>query len=242
VSPALLTAAMIALAPGVPHASSVTVETIHGQRAVVATPEQPTRKVVVISHGAGRDAVSMLNDIPGISRALLDRGYTLVTSDAHGDAWGNRASREDYVAIARTMRRRGLDQVYMLARSMGGLASLAAIPEIRPLAWAGIYPACNLRSLERFRHSIARAWRMPWPRIARLRAFSPIQPRAVRGLPMIFWASPADRMVSKRRNTDRCAAAAGEAGAQVTVVTTRGDHGDRSNMDPPRLAAFFDAA
>ena len=220
----------------------VVTRTIGGERAVIASPRAPTNRVVIFSHGKGRDAAGLMNDAAPLVGGLLAHGYTVVTSDAHGDAWGNPASREDYVEVARAMRRRGLDEVFMLARSMGGLASLATIRRIRPVAWAGIYPACNLRSLRTFRASITRAWGAPWPRLARAGVLDPVPPRGVGGLPMIFWASSGDTVVSKRRNTDVCAAAARRAGASVTVVPTAGDHGHPSNSDPERLAAFFDAA
>lgn len=224
------------------HASSVVSERIGGQRAVVVTPRAATRKVVVVAHGYGHDAWTMLADIPRLAGTLLAHGYTVVTSDAHRDAWGNPASRRDYVALARAMRRRGLDRVYVLARSMGGLATLRAMRRIHPVAWAGIYPACNLASLWRFRARIARAYRLPWWRVIGLGRMSPIRPRGVAGMSMIFWASPHDTIVPKALNTDLCAAAARRHGAHVTVVTTRGDHGDPSNLHPRRLAAFFDAA
>ncbi|HEU4974124.1 MAG TPA: hypothetical protein VFT50_03480 [Baekduia sp.] len=235
-------ASTAAASPITRHAASVVEEQIGGQRAVVATPRTPTDKVVVVAHGAGRDAVTMMADIPTIAGALLAHGYTVVTSDAHGNNWGSPAGRRDYAAVAQEMRRRGLDRVYVLARSMGGLATLAAMRQIHPLAWAGIYPACNLRSLSRFREGISRAYGVPWRRLERARRLSPIRPQGVAGMPMIFWASSHDTVVRKAANTDRCAAAARRAGAHVTVVTTRGDHGDPSNVDPPRLTAFFDAA
>lgn len=228
--------------PVAQHASSVVSERIGGQPAIVATPRAATRKVVVVAHGYRRDAWTMLAHMPRLAGALLAHGYTVVTSDAHGNAWGNPASRRDYVRLAREMRRRGMDRVYVLARSMGGLATLRAMRRIHPVAWAGIYPACNLASLWRFRARIARAYRLPWWRVVGLRRMSPIRPRGVAGMPMIFWASDDDTVVDKGLNTDRCAAAARRAGADVTVVPTRGEHGDPSNFRPRRLAAFFDAA
>jgi hypothetical protein len=59
---------------------------------------------------------------------------------------------------------------------------------------------------------------------------------------MMFWASPQDETVPKATNTDLCAARARAEGATVTVIRTRGEHGDRSDFDGPRLLEFFDAA
>lgn len=48
---------------------------------------------------------------------------------------------------------------------------------------------------------------------------------------MRFWASPGDRVIPKRENTDACAALARERGATVEVTMTEGDHGDPSDYD-----------
>jgi hypothetical protein len=110
-------------------------------------------------------------------------------------------------------------------------------------AWAGIVPACNLRSiydLGRFAPSIRAAY---GPKLAgALRAGSPVHIDYRRGLPMRFWASPADTVVPKALNTDVCAREARERGANVTVTTTGGDHGDPSDYDPDAVLRLFESA
>jgi fermentation-respiration switch protein FrsA (DUF1100 family) len=73
-------------------------------------------------------------------------------------------------------------------------------------------------------------------------AMSPVRPAPLRGLPMRFWASPADTVVPKAQNTDLCAASATADGGRVTVTPTTGDHGDPSNFDADGLVGFFDLA
>ena len=236
---ALLLAAVLALPAQAP---VVEERIVGGQFAVIVSPPKPTDRVVIVAHGAGHSARSMLNDIEPVTDELLARGYTIAASDAHFNAWGNRASRRDYIRLARLMRDRGLRRVYVLARSMGGLATLGALPRLRPEAWAGIYPACHIGSLRRYAAGIGRAWGRPFWYLHGLARLNPLRIRGVAGMPMIFWASYGDTVVRRALNTDRCAEQAERAGARVTVVDTVGDHGHPSNMQPQRLADFFDDA
>jgi hypothetical protein len=59
---------------------------------------------------------------------------------------------------------------------------------------------------------------------------------------MLFLASPDDTVVPAAQNADRCARAAREAGAVVTLRRTTGDHGDPSSVDGRRVLAHFEAA
>jgi pimeloyl-ACP methyl ester carboxylesterase len=219
---------------------------ISGQRTAIAFPRQPTKKVVVFLHGTGHDANSAMDYFHAGATRLLEHGYAYATSTAHGDAWGNGAARDDYADLVTALRARGLTRVYVLAASMGGLDGLRLAQTARPVAWAALFPVCNLRAMYRhgYRPEIRRAYGAKrWKTIARRApGRSPVEPRRIRGLPMIFWASPGDTDVPKRSNTDVCARNARERGAKVTVIQTTGDHGDPSNFDPERLTAFFDAA
>lgn len=224
---------------------------VRDQHAVLLRPRHPSRRVVVYVHAAQERARSIATDPKkrGIVRALLARGYWLAASTAHGDAWGNGASVRDYVALARVLRRRGLTRVYVLAESMGGIAGLLLVDRIRVRAWAGIFPVCSLRTVYRsetkdFKRSIRAAYRVQ--SLAGLRAIargrSPVVPRNLRGLPMMMWASPRDRLVPKATNADRCARRFRRRGARVTVVTTRGAHNDPSAFRPRALTRFFGSA
>jgi pimeloyl-ACP methyl ester carboxylesterase len=221
---------------------------ISGQRTAIAFPRQPTKKVVVFLHGTDDDANSAMDYFHAGATRLLEHGYAYATSTAHGDAWGNDAARDDYADLVAALRARGLTRVYVLAASMGGLDGLRLVQTAKPVAFAALFPVCNLRAMYRhgpwYRTSIRRAYgARRWRTIARRASGrSPVDPRKVKGLPMIFWSSPGDTDVPKRSNTDVCARNARERGARVTVVKTTGDHGDGSNFDPGRLTAFFDAA
>ena len=219
--------------------------TVSGQKVVVVGPKSPTRKVAIYVHGAGETAAKSFGNqqMAPIFSTLLAHGYAVAADDAHGDQWGNPTSYGDYAHLVETLNKRGLSEIYVIARSMGGFNGLQLLQTVHVKAWAGIVPACNLRSiydLERFAPSIRAAY---GPKLAdALRAGSPVHIDYRRGLPMRFWASPDDTVVPKELNTDVCAREARDRGARVTVTTTGGDHGDPSDYDPAAVLRLFDSA
>lgn len=58
-------------------------------------------------------------------------------------------------------------------------------------------------------------------------------------IPMMFWASNSDTMISKAQNTTLFASKVNAAGGNVTVVNSTGDHGDSSNYDGQAVLDFF---
>ncbi|MEA2189917.1 MAG: hypothetical protein QOI73_38 [Solirubrobacteraceae bacterium] len=219
--------------------------TIGGQAAVIVGPKTATRKVVVYAHGSGETAASSFGNqqMAPIFRALVDAGYAIAADDAHGDGWGNPTSYADYARLISKLEDRGLTEVYVIARSMGAFNGLQLLSTVHVKAWAGIVPACNLRSIHalgRFAPSIRAAY---GPKLAgALRANSPVRIAYRPGLPMRFWASPGDTVVPKAQNTDLCAGDARARGARVTVTSTGGDHGDPSNYDPAGILGLFASA
>ena len=222
---------------------------VRGQPAALITPKRRTSKVVVYMHGAGERIESAFRDVAkdGTFKTLLDAGYALAATDAHGDNWGNPASVQDQIALVAELRERGLPDVYVLALSMGGLDGFQVLGRTPVKAWAGIFPACHLASvwdLGLYRGQIRAAYGLSAsasPRGA-LRGRSPVPIDPPQGLPMRFWASPGDRVIPTRPNTAACAAIARRRGARVEVTTTRGDHGHISNYDPAGVLALFESA
>ena len=222
---------------------------VRGQAAALITPGQRTSKVVVYMHGAGERIESAFRDVvkDGTFKTLLDAGYALAATDAHGDNWGNPASVQDQLALIAELRERGLPDVYVLALSMGGLDGFQVLGRTPVKAWAGIFPACHLASvwdLGLYRGQIRAAYGLSAsasPRSA-LRGRSPVSIDPPAGLPMRFWASPGDRVIPTRPNTAACAAIARRRGASVEVTATRGDHGHISNYDPAGVLALFQSA
>lgn len=222
--------------------------TVRGQPAVLIAPTEKTQKVVVYTHGSGERVENIFRDPKKepVFNALLGAGYAIATTDAHGDNWGNAASERDQLALVRELRERGLGDVYVLALSMGGFNGLALLDDVPVKAWAGIFPACDLRSvydLGLYAGQIRAAYDRTGARLADAMARrSPVDFDPADGLPMRFWASPGDRVIPKAENTDRCAALARERGARVEVTTTTGDHGDPSNYDAGAVLRLFESA
>jgi fermentation-respiration switch protein FrsA (DUF1100 family) len=224
---------------------SDTLTSAGGQPVRILVPAQPSGRLVIYVHAYGEDQDAIVGrtaKVPLVA-ALLDAGYTVAASRSGGNAWGNpralRAQRALYHAVPRTLKRRG---VYLWGQSMGGSTALLAVDELPKVrAWAGVYPACNVRAVRRgglFTESIDKAY----PRRSLLASRSPALPRRLDGLPMLFWASPDDSVVRTADNTTLCARKAERAGAKVRVITTVGDHGDPSNFDAATLVRFFDSA
>ncbi len=233
------------------HSQDETIEhfDVRRQAAVLLKPERPTRKVVLYTHGAGERIANAFREPrkDPIFRTLLDGGYAVAMTDAHGDNWGNAASERDQVALVAALRERGLRDVYVLALSMGGFNGLQLLDDVPGVkAWAGIFPACDLRSVYalglyrgQIRAAYGRTGRRLGDAIARR---SPVDFDPRDGLPMRFWASADDRVIPTRQNTAVCAELARRRGADVTVTATRGDHGDPSNYDADGVLRLFESA
>ncbi|HEV2058155.1 MAG TPA: hypothetical protein VGR11_02280 [Solirubrobacteraceae bacterium] len=221
---------------------------VRGQDAVLIRPDAAEGKAVVYTHGAGERVENIFHDPKKepIFNSLLNAGYALATTDAHGDNWGNAPSERDQLALVDELRERGFGDIYVLALSMGGFNGLQLLDGVGVKAWAGIFPACDLRSvfdLGLYRDQIRTAYDRSTEQSLReaMRRRSPVDFDPPDGLPMRFWASPGDRIIPKRENTDACAALARRHGARVEVTTTEGDHGHISNYDAEGVLRLFES-
>ena len=201
-------------------------ETVEG---TVAVPADQNGSLVLYVHGSGQRGIDAFSDAETstVTARLLQDGYVVAAADAHGDAWGNPASVEDYEQLVTTVRARyDLSKTYILAESMGGLAGAELAASSSVSAWAAFYPVCNIDSLNdpELQRQIGAAYphgapaKTPWPR-----------------KPVAVWASPADTVVPAAQNAYPCASA-----VDGVIHQTTGDHGDASNFDPEAVAHFFD--
>ena len=213
---------------------------VDGTPVLVLRPDRPTQRLVLYLHGSGEQA-SVLEEeqLKPMVDTFLKKGFAVAASNG-GDEynWGNPASVRDSAALARKL---GYKDVYILAQSMGGIGGVKLIDRLHPVAWAGIFPVCDARSVWRTgddTKEIEAVWGPgPPPKY-----ISPVKAKDVKGLPVIMFSSPEDTNVPKSENADRCAAWMRKGGAHVTVVATTGEHGDPSNFQPGRLAGFFERA
>lgn len=214
-----------------------------GDITLIATPKHPNGGLVVYAHGSGGRADSIRGRRCGqLSADLMNAGYVVAAADADGNAWGNPSSVQDYVnLIAQVEREQPITDVYVIGESMGGLPSLQLldrVPNVR--AWVGIFPVTDSRTImgvPTLKAGFTAAY------VGDPQGVSLVSPVAVRNtkVPMLIFASPDDRTVPKSQNADAFAAAMRAKGADISVVSTRGDHGDPSNFDSPRILGFFAA-
>ena len=124
-------------------------------------------------------------------------------------------------------------RVYLWGGSMGGLDAVKLIERIHPRAVAMFSPVCDPQFLG---GPVVKKWaRLKWPNGP---PRGPL-PHDAEGLPVVIWASPEDTWVPKVHNADVCASRLRAAGADVTEVTTKGQHGDQSNIRPNWLVRLF---
>jgi len=130
--------------------------TIDGQVVTIAFLDSyagAPAPLVLYHHGAGEtgDAIILRADKFGVRDALLDAGYNLLASDAHGNNWGNLDALADYVAAYTYAIGNGYpaSKVFHLGQSMGGLSSLLTVAggQIPADGCAEIAPVCSLRSV-----------------------------------------------------------------------------------------------
>ncbi|WP_375388291.1 alpha/beta hydrolase family protein [uncultured Amnibacterium sp.] len=206
--------------------------------SLVVAPKRPNGALVVFLHGWGQTRWSLLSrkEEAGVATALTDTGFTLLSADAGGKAWGDPASLQDYTTlISRARRTYDLRDVFLMGESMGGLATMQlarTLPDVRAVtAW---FPVCDLSTMheERFQQTIGDAWRG--------RSRAPVAPVEVGDAPMLVWASASDTVVDAATNAAVCVARARAAGADVTYYRTTGGHGDPSNYQPATIVQFFE--
>lgn len=221
-----------------------------GQPEVLLRPGGTVTGLVVFMHGLDADENQILTDgFSGVRGALLDAGYAIVASDAHGDNTGNPASvRDQRNAVADARRRLGhVPRVDILAFSMGGFDALltAASHGVDGLqAVALISPAVDQRVFlgGPLTEVVTAAFGHPLPKQVPgiLKRSDPLlQPvRHYAGYRYHFWHSPHDTTVPVAQSTVMSSyLATGGIYAPVSALT--GDHGNLTALEPRSLVRFF---
>lgn len=235
--------------PRTPGGSTLTRFSVAGDHAELLTPSNPTGHVVVYHHGSNEDQGSYrtADDKGSLITALLGAGFSICSTNAFGVDWGTQRSIDSYSRLVDVVTARLDGGVVHLSQSAGGISGLIGIAQraFRADGWAGIFPACNLAALERGRLGsfIDDDFQVDveHPFQERARRFDPLgRPGSAFSLPMRFYASPDDTVVSKELNSDLMAAHVVDDAPEQTVVECSGDHGDSSHFQPTDLVGFFD--
>ncbi len=76
---------------------------VAGQREVLLLPRTPTRALVVFTHGYGgsQDQILTFPALFPLRDALVEAGYAIAASNAHGNSYANPASIDDLVQLVR---------------------------------------------------------------------------------------------------------------------------------------------
>lgn len=216
--------------------------------AAVPTP------LLMYHHGSGEDDDGLLDDAlkAATTTALLDAGYICCGISAMGNNWGNQAAIDCYPDLYNTVADSyNLSYTLFLGQSMGGFTSLLCIAQNnvpKTIAWAGIYPACNLGAVYTagaFTAAINTAYSCTSETYATATAgHDPclMLGSAFRRLPMRFYASESDTAVVKDTNTDTFQPIIAPYCTESEIVLCTGDHGDPSHFQPTDLVAFYERA
>ena len=202
--------------------------------------------------GSGSDGNGLIYDSLkfGCRDALLDAGYILAQTEAHGQNWGNQASVDDYAALEKYVRENyNVKAVALWGQSMGGLDTFSVIAQGKvPVVGALLtYPACNLADL------YAIGWDSAIDAAYGITGIGNsvyenntygmdpmVKPANVyRDVPMRFYASYSDTLVPRAQNTDLMAAKVAGTRLEADVVACSGVHGDPSHFQPSDYVAFF---
>lgn len=206
---------------------------------------------VMYHHGSGEDEDAMLTDAlkADVIEALIDAGYICAGISAYGNNWGNQAACDAYPDLFKFVDDRyNLSSVVFLSQSMGGLTGLLSLSQHNVpgvVAWAGIYPACNLAAIYAagtFASAINTAYSCTSTTYAaKTNGHDPALKwgKAFRNVYMRFYASPSDVTIPKADNTDVFQALIATSCFESTIVACTGVHGDPSHFQPADLVAFY---
>lgn len=230
--------------------------TISGQPAIIkhvasVNVTQPV-KLVIYFHGSGTPQLDPFTDANSkyVIDKLLSEGYIVATSQAHGNAWGNQASQDDYLALYNyIIAAYNISDVIFVGHSMGGIPSLNMIAKNTIPAvtkWYGIYPATNLSEAyftEGFASAIETAYGFSGG-ANYAAATSGNDPNLYAGSVYVgkkytMTASPGDLTIIKTTNSDLINTKFTGAGIDSYIVTASGIHGDISHFIPKHIASFI---
>jgi hypothetical protein len=243
--------------------------TAGGQNIMVLVPNSvsanpynaanPTKVVMYIhGHSESETALVLVDQKGTVAQELLDAGYILCASNAHGNSFGNQDALDDYAALDVYMRANYNVLGYGIwGQSMGGLPSLMLIPDgqISDIAgWLGTFPICSLAASYNgtggvnFQADIDAAFGItgetPNTYAEKTDGYDPNALSAVSfgTVPMRSYASYGDTTVHRAQNADAFQTKVLSSRTEAAVVACTGNHGDVSHFQGADYIQFFDRA
>ena len=223
---------------------------------MVLVPDNYVDKAIVYHHGVGEDEGALLDDAlkADVVARLLSDGYLLAGSNAAGENWGNQASLDAYAALDTYLTNNyAPTKKAIFSQSMGGCSGLNVAHQRAAdlVAWFGIVPVCSLSNMfgnngGTFAPDIRTAFGIAANGSDYATKTSGYDPNTLSAaawatLPMRFYVSTDDTVVTKAGNTDALR-------AQITtkrecdLLTTTGGHGATGNFRPQDVSDFLNRA
>lgn len=227
---------------------------VSGETIRTLVPENRLGALAIYHHGSSESHASVSGSLmQGIVDGLTSRGWIVASTNASGNNWGNQAGIDAYSSLyTHVSGLYTITKTVHIAGSMGGLTALSTLTAgVVPFdGLLAIYPVCSLldlwtngggfiQGLIRTAHGIA----ADGSDYASKTAGKDPMLQATAGfldVPMRFYASAADTVVSKTTNTDAFRTKIAATTAERELVVCSGDHGDTSHFQPDDAIPFME--
>jgi hypothetical protein len=212
--------------------------------------------LIVVYHEKGESQADLLGtytprDI--LNTNILNNGWIMCSSAAHGDNWGNQNALNDYVNLlqfAFTNYHILTNLVVAYSGSMGGLPSLLTVGNRTGIntnyaAWIGFYPVINLSAIytntgNTYQSSINTAYgSSSYATIPLGHDPSLFAGASFSGLRMLFSASQSDTIAVQAFHTDPMRVNVQPYAFQDLLFQATGPHADASHYDVPTVMSFL---
>lgn len=218
-----------------------------------------TNPLIVVFHEFGETHADVLGtytprDI--MFTNIINQGWILASSDAHGNNWGNQAALDDYVqtlTFALTNYHITPNKVVAYCGSMGGLPSLLTVLNRTGVktnyhGWFGVYPVCNLSAIYTntsnfYQSSVNAAYNIPGGGnyATQTAGHEPgfISNTNLFGSAFLFSASVSDTIAIQSQNTDLERASIVGPPVENTLFQATGAHADASHYNVASATNFL---
>lgn len=215
--------------------------TVDGQSTLgVSKKDATVRGVVVFFHGLDGNEFSMTSDEAhnAVTDALVNAGFAVVASQAGGNAFGNPASQNNYLALGyAALQRYRVDNIFFLAESMGALPALNLLASTEPgriRGLAAINPILSLDSMHpEYGPFIAKSYQHQWE----IDSANPLlrPPEAFRGKPIRMYVSRDDPAAA----VDSTAFRDRFGSTDISIAECAGARGDQSCFQADDVLKWF---
>ena len=221
-----------------------------GQREDLLLPQGPVKGLVVFTHGyaGSQDQILQFSALFPLRDALVEAGYAIAASNAHGNNFGNPTSIADQVNLIHDADSRlpGVTPIDIVGFSMGGLDALMlasdhkapnlhAVVLLSPvcdqIAYLGSYFGGSIRAA--FGHAKGSA-----PPVMATSDPEHQDPQSFTGPRYWFWMSPDDTTVPPSQ-TGNMVAFLKSAGVDARYSPLSGNHGNLSQLSTSAVVSWL---